>query len=342
MLNPLGFADMKVFARPEERADKRARSYKRQPIEQKESYRWIEVAERSQQMLERAVCVTHVQDREGDIYEQFARVADPQEGLHMLVRSRTTRKLAGGGNLYEHLAGQPVAGTYSVSLPTDQRKNQYKREATLELRYAPCRLQRPDRLRGQDCPESLPLGCIWVKEKDQSVENPVDWKLLTTHRVEDFSQALQLVRWYSARWYIEQVFRLLKKQGFEIEKAQLESGWAARKLTIMELSAALKILQMNISYSHPEGGQPIREVFGARQVKVLNLLNDGLQGKTQKQKNNSDPTTTKWAAWIVGRLGGWKGYDSQGPPGVITLKRGLDKFNHIVEGLKLSKDVCTE
>ncbi len=341
-LNPWGFADIKVFARPEERPDKRARRYKRQPIEQKESYRWIEVAERSQQTLEGAVCVTHVQDREGDIYEQFARVPDPQKGFHLLVRSRTTRKLTDGGDLYEHLGDQPVAGTYRVSLPTDRRKNQYKREAILELRYALCRLQRPDRLRSQGCPESLSLGCIWVKETDQSVENPVDWKLLTTHPIEDFSGALQLVRWYSARWYIEQVFRLLKKQGFNIEKTQLESGWAARKLAIMELSAALKILQMNIAYTQPEGGQPIGEVFAPQQVEALRLLNESLQGKTQKQKNENNPATTKWAVWIVGRLGGWKGYDSQGPPGVITLKRGLDKLNYIVEGLKLSKDVYTE
>ena len=70
-------------------------------------------------------------------------------------------------------------------------------------------------------------------------------------------------------------------------------------------------------------------------------MNSKLQGKTEKQKNLNDPKKTKWAAWIVGRLGGWKGYDSQGPPGVITLKRGLDRLSYIIEGLNLAKDVYT-
>lgn len=35
----------------------------------------------------------------------------------------------------------------------------------------------------------------------------------------------------------------------------------------------LKILQMNIAYSQPEGGQPINEVFDEEQIKILELVN---------------------------------------------------------------------
>jgi len=98
---------------------------------------------------------------------------------------------------------------------------------------------------------------------------------------------------------------------------------------------------MNIAYSQPEEGQPIVEVFDTEQIEVLHLMNKKLQGRTEKLKNHNDPNKTKWAAWVIGRIGGWKGYDSQGPPGVIILLRGLDRLNYIIEGIKLAKDVGT-
>jgi hypothetical protein len=109
----------------------------------------------------------------------------------------------------------------------------------------------------------------------------------------------------------------------------------------MQMTALLKILQMHIAYADPEGGQPIEEVFDIEQIEILKLMNIKLQGKSIKLQNHHNPKQTKWAAWIVGRIGAWKGYDSQGPPGVVALKRGLDRLSYIIEGTKLLKDVGT-
>jgi hypothetical protein len=338
-MNPLGFSHIKVFHRPDQMPLKDQRNYSRQLIEDKESYKWLEVAQASKQVLKTAASVTFIEDREGDIYEQFARI--PEDTIHLLIRSRSNRKLLNGTNLYEQVANQAVAGIYTVDVPTDKRKGQYRRKATLELRFMKCEIQCPANLRSKGYPSSLPVTCIVVKEIDSAATNPIDWKLLTTHPIEDFSQALQMVRWYSSRWNIEQLFRLMKKQGFGIESTELESGWSIRKLAVMQLTAVLKILQMNIAYDQPEGGQPIEEVFDGEQIEALHLLNGRLQGKTPKQQNRNDPAKTKWATWIVARLGGWKGYDSQGPPGVIVLKRGLDRLTYVIEGINLKKDVYT-
>jgi hypothetical protein len=338
-MNPLGFSHIKVFHRPDQMPLKNQRNYSRQPIEDKESYKWLEVAQASKQVLQTAASVTFIEDREGDIYEQFARI--PEGSVHLLIRSRSNRKLSNGTTLYEQVASQAVAGTYTVNVPTDKRKGQYRRKATLELRFMKCEIQCPANLRSKGYPSSLPVTCIAVKEIDSAAANPIDWKLLTTHSIDDFSQALQMVQWYSSRWNIEQLFRLMKKQGFGIESTQLESGWSIRKLAVMQLTAVLKILQMHIAYNQPEGGQPIEEVFDGEQIEALHLLNARLQGKTLKQQNRNDPAKTKWATWIVARLGGWKGYDSQGPPGVIVLKRGLNRLTYVIEGINLKKDVYT-
>ncbi len=337
-LSPLGFSHIKVFHRPEEMPKKDIRVYKEQPIENKESYKWIEVAQKSKEFLQGAETVTFIEDREGDIYEQFAMV--PDERHHLLIRSRTDRK-SSNGSLYEEMDSQPVAGSYTIEIPTDNRKHQFKRQAHIELRFKACSLICPKRLIKRGHPRSITVNCISVKEIG-NVTNPVQWKLLTTHTIETYEQALIIVQWYSARWYIEQLFRLLKKQGFGIEETELESGWAIRKLVIMQMTALLKILQMSIAYSQPEGGQPIEEVFNEEQLEVLHIMNKKLQGGTHKLQNNNDPKRTKWAAWILGRLGGWKGYDSQGPPGVIVLKRGLERLNYLIEGINIAKDVGTQ
>ena len=338
-LLPLGFSDIKIWHRPVDMADKFKRNYKNQPIQEKESYKWLEVAYNSKETLKNAKQVTFIEDREGDIYEQFASI--PDASSHLLVRSKTTRKLADGNNLYSQVCSTPLKGTYEVELLTDHRKNRKHRIARIEVRFCKCKIKRPARLKKDKYPDSIEIYIVEAKEVGSNNSQNINWKLLTTHRVESFEMALQIIGWYNARWYVEQLFRLLKRKGFGIEDTELESGWAIRKMSILQLIAILKIMQMNIAYSDPEQGQPIEQVFEAIEIKALSLLNTKLQGKTFKQQNHNDPGRTKWAAWVIARLGGWKGYDSQGPPGVIVIKRGLERLSYIIEGIRLFEDVGT-
>jgi hypothetical protein len=338
---PLGFSAIKIFHRDEQQPDRFERNYKRQPIEDKESYKWIEVSELSKVSLAKSNSVTFVQDREGDIYEQFALI--PNNKYHLLIRSRTTRSLWDGSDLYTAMQELPVAGVYAIQIPADKRSKRIKRTAQMAICYGTFHIKRPANLNKGGYAEYITVQGVWAQEITPGIDEKdlIDWKLLTTHCINNVTDALQMVEWYSARWYIEQVFRLLKQEGFGIEGAQLQTGWALRKLILMQLSSLLKILQMNIAYSDPEGGQPIEEVFSEEEIKVLTHLNKTLKGKTIKTQNHNNPQTTKWATWIIGRLGGWKGYDSIGPPGVICLKKGLDRFNAIIEGINIAKDMCT-
>jgi len=86
--------------------------------------------------------------------------------------------------------------------------------------------------------------------------------------------------------------------------------------------------------------QPAQHVFEKDDLAFMEILSPSLEGKTDAQKNLNTPKTLKWAAWIIGRLGAWKGYNSERPPGPITMKNGLEKFTGISLGWKLAKDVC--
>ena len=151
-----------------------------------------------------------------------------------------------------------------------------------------------------------------------------------------------VIEWYTCRWVIEEVFRLLKKEGFDIERSEMESGWAIRKLCILLLDTILKILQMHMAYHMPEGYHPdIGLCFDNQQQECLGAMNKIAEGKTTALQNPFKPTELRWATWVIARNGGWKGYQSQQPPGMTTIWRGLQKFYNIYEGWNLLKDVGT-
>jgi hypothetical protein len=70
---------------------------------------------------------------------------------------------------------------------------------------------------------------------------------------------------------------------------------------------------------------------------VLENLQPELEGRTDKQKNPHQKGKLAWAAWIITRLGGWKGYASQVKPGPVTMLRGLQSFAATAQGWKLAK-----
>lgn len=335
--NLLGFSDIQLWHRPLEMPTGLERRYQRLPVEEKESYKWISAAIKSKQRLADAGMITFVEDREGDIYEQLSSIGNTN--THYIIRSKSNRNTIEGKRAWDQLAEQPALGSYTINLPTDYRKSRIKQQVTLKIRYAAITIPRGSHINNANAyPRQVSLNMVEAYQE----AGGINWKLLTTHSISNFEEAYQIVRWYSQRWLIEQMHRLLKHQGFQVENSELESGWAIRKLCIMMLSALLRIIQMNLAYNEPEGGQPIEEVFSKEEIQCMQHLNKKLQGKTLKLQNHNNPQNLKWATWIIARLGGWTGYASQGPPGVILLKRGLDRFVAIFYGWTLAIDVGTQ
>lgn len=106
----------------------------------------------------------------------------------------------------------------------------------------------------------------------------------------------------------------------------LETGYGLRKLGLMVMECAIKIMQLK----QARDGQtdiPVSSVFTSKEEEYLERVLPSLEGKTEKQKNPHPKGNLARAAWIIARLGGWKGYASSRLPGSKTFKRGLDKFN---------------
>ena len=66
---------------------------------------------------------------------------------------------------------------------------------------------------------------------------------------------------------------------------------------------------------------------------IIEAVSDKLEGKTERQKNPHAKGSLAFAAWVMGRLGGWTGY--YGKPGPRVIRRGLDDFQRIKYGVAL-------
>lgn len=333
---PLGISDVQLWSRPPGHLDKQSRQYKTLPIEEKESYKWLESAALSQRCLELggANTITYIGDREADIYEEWCTV--PQSRTELLIRACRDRSLAGPAQtLFSYLSAQPCAGTYTFTVTADERKGRISREAFMSVRCVQVQIQRPMRLNGTHYPPSVTLYAVEAKEINSPPgQSPIHWRLLTTHRVVCIEQALQVIRWYSWRWRIEQLFAILKQGGLDLEATQLESGKAIQRLCLLALSAALRVLQLNVG--RQDQIQAATVVFSEAQQECLSQLAPLLNGRSAKQKNPYPPLTLAWATWLIARLGGWSGLQSQRPPGVSTLLRGLRQFDSLFRGWSLT------
>jgi hypothetical protein len=282
--------------------------------------------------------VTIIEDREGDIFEEWARIPDTK--THLLVRVSQNR-VTEGGMLYEYLANQPEISRMQVEVRGDIRKERTKRLASLEVRTAEVVIKRPEKFSDNSSyPEKIRLRAIEVREISSSVpkgEKPILWRLLTTHTLESLQKIMDVIKWYTKRWYIEQLFRIMKKEGLKIEESELETPEAIRRLALISLTSALKVMMLLLA-SKNDTSQRLEDEFTAEEAECLDVLCKEYEGNTEKQKNPYERHSLRWASWIIARIGGWKGYQSQHKPGPITFITGLEKFNSLMLGWELAKN----
>jgi hypothetical protein len=344
---PIGISSIEIWNRPWDKPNKHERDYRNQNIEDKESFRWIKSAEETKELLTEAICLTFIGDRESDVFDEFVTV--PDQRTHLLIRAKINRKLWGEDqNLFEKLASSEQRASYELDIRNNRKR--VKRKAKMSLKYEKVKIKHPKNRPLEGRPSYVEMWAIEARELPGSTpdkEDPILWRLLTTHSIECTEDALKCVEWYGLRWFIEELFRVLKSKGFALEESQLETGGGLKKLAVLALQAALTtmILKLSLSNSHKINANII---FSKELMYFLTLYMEKLEGKTEKLKNPYEIGSLQWATWAMGRLGGWSGYQSQGPPGYISIKNGTDRFYDKADGFQMAleyfkrKDVYKE
>lgn len=320
----LGVAGARIWTRAEEPTP----MHRAIPFDRKESRRWLEAAEfAAKHLVPVAKQVVVVADREGDIYPMFAR---RPAGIDFVVRANHDRVLAAGGTLHSAPASWDVLGRSQVEVAS-RRIGDKGRTATVALKAGTVTIKRPRGTADRRDPATLTLAFVEVAEESAPKgTEPLLWRLVTTLPVATLVDAQDVVRLYRLRWRIEEVFRVLKKDGLDIEESQLETAGRLFNLAALGLVAAARIIQL--VDARDGSSRPATDVIEPGDIEAAAAISATLEGGTKRQKNLYAKGSLAWLSWIAARLGGWNCYYK--PPGPKTMARGLDRLLDRIEGFK--------
>ena len=235
---PLGLVGQTTWTREEisdkTQAEKNAER-KKKPIEEKESYRWIEgfrSAERVAVACPQTTCVC-VGDSESDIYDIFAAASTSQQrNLHVLVRAGQNRNTTDRQDWVEQVRQTQVIGTQTVTVRSREAKtgacksarsrSREARIAEVEIRKATIEVCRPQH-GDPRLPKTIRLNAVLVEEPNPPPgADPIRWLLVTTLPIETDDDVQRIIASYCTRWQIEVYFRTLKS-GCRIEYRRFET-----------------------------------------------------------------------------------------------------------------------
>jgi hypothetical protein len=343
---PLGSVWHKLLVRaqrPSGRASARSRSQRQNiPVEEKESYRWIEglAAAQAMALAQPHVHLICVADSEADIYEYLELVpqaapAAPVPKADWIVRACQPRVLMdavdpASSTLWEACRAAPVVGGKALQVrgrkgkfACDQRARRQPRadrDIEVEIRALSHLRLRPPYRKGKRL-EVVQLNAVLVSEVSPPAgEVPVEWLLLTSLPVDSAAQAQQVVRAYGQRFMIEVFFRVLKS-GCRIEERRFENVERHVSHLAVALIIAWRVLLLNQLGQHePErSGQELWTVAEWRSAWAVTR-----RGLPMPEETPCVGEMIK----MIGKLGGWieRGGKSYSPPGVQTLWQGLRRL----------------
>jgi hypothetical protein len=275
--------------------------------------------------------VIDVSDREGDIYQHFAR---RPEDVGMVVRAHHDRKLVGGGQMFAAAEGFGKGFVREVFV-APRGPGDKGRTAKVLVRAGTVEVARPATADPAKDPASLTLGLVEVIEIEPPAGKgvkPVVWRIVTTLPVGKPHEIDRIVRIYRLRWRVEQLFRTMKSHGLKLEDSQLEAAHRLFKVSALALVAAARIIML--VDARAGGPRPATDLIAPELIEPVAAIASSLEGRTARQKNGHAKGSLAWLAWVVARLGGWNCYYK--PPGPKTMRQGWDRFAAIAEGFTLA------
>lgn len=326
----LGWLDLRFWTRSDEpkAALKTTHQKQSRAVEEKETWHWLQSVETSAARLDAHGARGWFQiDREGDSQDLLLKLHS--SGHFWTVRSRSDRNvvLDDGevSRLRAELAKQSSQGQCELEIKKTATRS--ARKAKMSVRVGRVTLRLRDRSTAQKT--KLSVNVVWAQEDGTTPEGetPLDWLLLTNRDVTILEQAREVLLGYAMRWRVEECHKTWKSDGCDIEDTQLHSTHSVLIWATLAAAVAARIERLKrLSRTQPE--LPASAEFTLIEVRALVLLKRRHKKRTEVVSDN--PTIREAVIWIA-ELGGYTGKSSGGPPGSLTIRRGLESLSQAVD-----------
>jgi len=275
-------------------------------------------------------------DREGDRYATLKTLHET--GQWFTVRSTYGHRFLVGRRrtirLRHAVAESKVRGHYLLQIPS--KFNRRGRQAKMVIRTTSVVLQMLEPATGEQF--QLAVNVVDAKESRTTPRGaePIHWRLLTNRPIKSSNDVERILRGYTQRWKVEELHRTWKSGACRIEESQLRSSDGVTKWAIIMVATASRIERLKHLYRSAPTTEASSE-FSLWEVAAIVLMK-----RQSRRQNEPEPTVNAQLGQVVlwlAELGGYTGKSSGGPPGSITIRRGLEAVAPVAAALEqLAKD----
>lgn len=322
---PLGLLAQHYWTRPTKRPPRVRPMYRE--LETKETRFWLQVIDEVLTHVGDTTRPCVVIDREADCSDILLKLAET--GTDFVIRSRHDRRLAGSRRRYliSTLKRQKVLCEYLLDVAEGHERQ--ARRARMRVRSAQVTLDFYDHYTKKH--RYLSVWTVLAEERGTTPagEKPVQWLVLTNQPTATPVQSQEILRAYTRRWKIEEFHKTWKSGQCSVESTQLHTTEAVRKWATLHAAVAARTERLkNLARTTPN--EPASIELTDVEIRVLVALKHRIKNSVELVPDA--PTIAQAVTWIA-QLGGYTGKSSGGPPGSITIARGLEKLHTSVHAV---------
>ena len=277
----------------------------------KESERWVELLEDAETTYDDDTQMVFIADRETD---QFQILYDcHNRGHSFVIRSKHDRIIQGKDHyLSWHLNKRKVKWDIEIDLPREKQK------VAADMKFGEITINDTDEMTNRHLAiagvRNVKLGVIEIKERTQREgKELLKWVLFTNLDLKTKEDALKVVNYYRLRWQIENYFKVLKDGCCHVEHANLRHFEKLDKYTACFSIIAWRMFWVKFLY-HTDPELPAKTILTDLEIEVLRVRHKDII---------KDELTLGEALKLVAMFGGYNNRKHDGPPGNITIWRGI-------------------